>query len=146
MEAPKVLIVDDDNDYRELLREYLMDIGLAVIDAASGTEAMNAALLEMPDVILLDVMLPDVNGIDTCRMLKSIESLKDVPILFLSARAGLEDKLHGYLAGAKKYITKPCDMRAIENSIRSAIPPHDMFHAMDNALTDDAMQYNVSEE
>lgn len=132
MNSPKVLIVDDDNDFRELLHEFLMDIGLEVVDAASGAEALNAALSETPDVILLDVMLPDINGLDTCRALKSDERLKHVPVLFLSARAGIEDKCRGYLAGGRKYITKPCDMNVIESFIRKAIPTHDMFQTMEN--------------
>lgn len=146
MAPPKALIMDDDNEFRMLLHEFLLDIGLAVMSASSVAEALDMAQSETPDVILLDVALPDGSGIDVCRMLKSIERLKHVPILFLSARAGLNDKLLGYLAGAMKYITKPCDFTDIENSIRSAIPFHEMFQTMKNTLPDDTLQYCSWEE
>ncbi|MFC1474795.1 response regulator [bacterium] len=117
MQDIKVLVVDDDSDYRTLLREYLHEKGLSVLEVGSEEEAVQTAVSEVPDVILLDVILPGTDGYEVCRKLKSDNRTRGIPVMMLTARVGFNDKLQGFLAGAYKYFTKPCALEEIEEAI-----------------------------
>lgn len=121
MQDAKVLIGDGDRDFTDLLREYFEGDGLSVIEVNFGKELIETALAVLPDVILLEVMMPGVSGYETCRALKADERLRNIPVIILTARTSFQDKLNGFLAGAHKYITKPCDMEDIRDSINGSI-------------------------
>lgn len=104
MRRRKILVVEDDRKTVELIRLYLDKDGYRVIVAYSGDKAIDLARSERPDLIVLDLMLPDVDGLEVCRTLRD-ES--DVPIVMLTARATERDKLIGLDLGADDYITKP---------------------------------------
>lgn len=103
----KVLIVDDEPDFVELLQLRLESEGYEVITAAEGKEGLEKAREVNPDVILLDVMMPKMDGYQVCRFLKFDEAYHNIPIIMLTARGQERDKAVGRDVGADAYITKP---------------------------------------
>jgi signal transduction histidine kinase len=116
-----LLIVDDDIISLELLQGHLLRQGYEVSAACSGMQAMEVINARAPDVILLDVMMPDMDGHEICRRLKSDPVLRSIPILMMSARDMREDIVHGLDAGADDYLTKPFDLRIVAARVRSAV-------------------------
>jgi two-component system, OmpR family, alkaline phosphatase synthesis response regulator PhoP len=106
----KILIVDDEPKIVEICRDYLAAAGYAVIQAGDGPQGLTAAREETPDLIVLDLMLPGMNGLDVCRTLRR-ES--HVPIIMLTARVEEADKLRGLELGADDYLTKPFSPREL---------------------------------
>jgi len=100
----RVLVVDDDSDIRELVRELLERAGHEVLEAADGTQGLREFYSEQPDLVVLDVSMPGLEGWD---VLERIRELSDVPVLMLTARAEELDKVRGLRAGADDYVTKP---------------------------------------
>jgi two-component system response regulator MprA len=100
----KVLIVDDDSHIRASLRRTLAFEGYQVREAGDGVGALEAALDELPDLVILDVMLPGIDGVEVCRRLREVN---DVPILMLTAREGTSSQVEGLDAGADDYLVKP---------------------------------------
>jgi len=105
----KVLLVDDDPVILKLLRVNFEMEGYLVVSATDGQEALQAARAERPDVVLLDVMMPVMDGLDVSRALRAGEATRDLPIILLSAKAQASDLERGVEAGADDYITKPFD-------------------------------------
>jgi len=99
-----VLIVEDERKLRELIADYLEAEGLAWIEAANGDDAVALFREASPDLVILDILMPGLDGYDVC---EEIRKLSDVPILFLTAKSEEEDKLLGYDLGADDYMTKP---------------------------------------
>ena len=100
----KILIADDERKLREIMRDYLVSKGFQIVLASDGEEALTAAFAQVFDLIILDVMMPGINGIEVCR---EIRRQQNIPVLFLSALGEEEDLLTGYEAGADDYIVKP---------------------------------------
>ncbi len=107
MEANKILISEDSTSIREMLTVLFEEEGYTVISAEDGIEALNKARSERPDLIVLDLMMPRMDGFKVCRMLKFDESYKDIPILMLTARSSANDRLMGEEVGADAYLIKP---------------------------------------
>lgn len=103
----KILVVDDESNIRNILDFSLDAEGLEVIAASDGEEAYQLALRESPDLILLDVMMPQSDGIETCRRLKQDPRTKAIPVILLTARSAKGDRERGLAAGADDYIIKP---------------------------------------
>jgi DNA-binding response OmpR family regulator len=116
-----VLVVDDDPKIRELLRLYVEREGHRVAFAADGTQALVQARDQGPDLVLLDIMLPGLDGFDVCRQLRE-ES--DIPILLLTARSGDSDKVVGLDLGADDYIVKPFSPRELMARVRVQLRRH----------------------
>lgn len=110
MAVPKILVVDDQPINVQLLKRKLEREGLAVIAAYTGIEAIDLVQREKPDLILLDVMMPDMDGIEVCQRLQAREETRSIPIIFITARSTKESKLEGLGVGAVDYITKPIDL------------------------------------
>lgn len=106
MASPRVLFVEDDRVIREATAETLAKEGFAVVTAETGKEGLDAFLAEWPDVALLDIMLPELDGVELCRAIVS-ESRSSVPVVLLSARSDARDIVEGLQAGADDYVTKP---------------------------------------
>lgn len=102
-----ILIVDDNPTNIDVLFTYLNNAGYKVLVAENGTVALNRAKYAKPDLILLDVMMPDTNGFEVCRFLKDDCETKDIPIIFMTALTDTVNKVHGFKVGAVDYITKP---------------------------------------
>ena len=103
----KILIVDDTPANIDLLRDLLMPVGYSIFFATSGKQALKVAQDVLPDLILLDVMMPELDGFATCRQLKEREALCDIPVIFVTARTEVEDLARGFETGAVDYVTKP---------------------------------------
>ena len=107
-EIPLVLVVDDYQDAREMYAEYLSFSGFRVVEAATGTEAVEKALALQPDVILMDLSLPGMDGWAATRQLKSDERTKRIPVLALTGHALAGASEGARLAGCDAFVTKPC--------------------------------------
>jgi two-component system, OmpR family, response regulator len=117
--AARLLVVDDEPTLRELLSATLRFAGFTVASAATGAEALAAAADQAPDLVLLDVMLPDMEGFDVVRRLR--ERGRPVPVLFLTARDAPEDKINGLTLGGDDYVTKPFDLEELIARIRAIL-------------------------
>jgi DNA-binding response OmpR family regulator len=106
-EGYKILIAEDEADIRRLITYILQYAGFQVIEAWNGREAVDKALAEAPDLVLLDVRMPRMNGYDACRALKAQESTRRIPVVFLSARGQEAEIKQGLELGAEEYILKP---------------------------------------
>ena len=102
-----ILIVDDNPTNVEVLLDYLSDSGLKVLVAEDGQSALEQVEYLKPDLILLDVMMPSVDGFETCRRLKENEETKDIPVIFMTSLADTLNKVKGFTVGAVDYVTKP---------------------------------------
>ena len=103
----RVLVVDDDPAMCKLLRVMLEPKGFSVQEVCSGARALVVTKRELPDVVLLDIIMPDIDGFDVCRELKLDATTKDIPIIFITAKIGHEHLERGMSLGAQGYITKP---------------------------------------
>ena len=108
--SPKILVVDDQPVNVQLLKRKLEREGINVVGAFTGMEALEIVAKEKPDLILLDVMMPDMDGIDVCQRLQEKEETRSIPVIFITARSSKESKLEGLAVGAVDYITKPIDL------------------------------------
>ncbi len=120
----KILIIEDETDIVEFVTFNLIRDGFDVISAKTGEEGLKKALTEMPDLILLDIMLPGLNGLDVCRALKNKEQTHHIPIVMLTARNEDVDIITGLEIGATDYVTKPFSPKVLIARIR-AILRHD---------------------
>jgi two-component system alkaline phosphatase synthesis response regulator PhoP len=118
MTKRKILVVDDEPKIVELIRLYLEKDGYRVLAATDGLEALELARRKRPDLVLLDLMLPGLDGLDVCRILQD-ES--DVPIIMLTAKTTDEDKLIGLELGADDYVTKPFNPREVVARVRAVL-------------------------
>jgi DNA-binding response OmpR family regulator len=119
--AHKVLVVDDEEDIVELLSYNLQLEGYEVFRAASGMEALNQARLHLPDLILLDLMLPDMDGFSICEILHCQPSTTNIPVIMLTAMAGELPRLHGFEVGAADYCIKPFRPRDLKARVKSVL-------------------------
>lgn len=119
MTATKILVVDDEPNIRDLLTASLKFAGYEVAAAANGNEAINRALDWTPDLILLDVMLPDISGFGVTKKLRSAGS--EVPVLFLTARDETQDKITGLTVGGDDYVTKPFSLDELHARISAIL-------------------------
>ena len=117
----RILIADDEPNQLELLRFGLEQSGYDVIAASDGQEAINLVLEEMPDLVILDWMMPQVSGIDVCRMLRGNAQTKAVPIIMLSARGEEGDRTLGLDSGADDYMTKPFSPRELNARVKAIL-------------------------
>jgi DNA-binding response OmpR family regulator len=116
--AQSVLVVEDESSIASFVALYLKNAGYAVRTAANGGEALSAAAADQPDLIVLDLMLPDIDGIEVC---KRIRQRSDVPILMLTARDEDVDKIIGLEVGADDYLTKPFNPRELVARVKSIL-------------------------
>lgn len=107
MNPKKVLIVDDEEFVRQLIQIKLKFCGIETVEAGNGVEAIEKAVSERPDLILLDVMMPKMNGFEACQRLKAHQETSHIPIIMLTARGDPSAKERGENAGALEYLTKP---------------------------------------
>lgn len=116
-----ILIVDDEPDILEFLGYNLKKEGYTVFKAANGLQAIDIAKKEIPQLIMLDVMMDELDGIETCKRLRQIPSLKDTIIIFLTARGEEYSQLAGYESGADDYITKPIKPQVLMSKVKALL-------------------------
>jgi len=118
VDMKKVLIVDDELDIVESLKFVLEQAGFECHCAYNGEDGLNLAREILPDLIILDVMMPKINGFKICRLLKYDIKYKNIPILMVTARSQNEDKLIGEETGVDEYITKPFELDEIVEKVK----------------------------
>lgn len=114
----KILIVDDELDTLFILRKALESENYQVIEASSGQEAIEITLSSHPDLILLDLMMPGMDGIEVCRILKDENFTSHIPIIMLTAKGDVDEKIEGIETGADDYVTKPFDLGELRARIK----------------------------
>lgn len=121
MSKPHLLIVEDDQDISNMLRIYFTGQGYEVDTALRGQIALEKTRQDMPHLIVLDIMLPDIDGFEVCRVLRNNTRTSHVPIIFLTQKDERSDKLQGFELGADDYITKPFDIEELKLRVQRAI-------------------------
>ena len=127
MRKPKILVVDDQPINIKLLQRKLERQEMEVLVAYNGRECLQVVKETPPDLILLDVMMPEMDGIETCQHLKSDPATETIPVIFITAKASKEGKLEGLDAGAVDYITKPIDLDETLARVRTQLRLQEMF-------------------
>ena len=122
-----IMIVDDMPDNLRLLESLLRDHGLRVRAFPRGDLALKAAQKKPPDLFLLDILMPDMDGIELCQRLKQVEGLQNVPVLFISALSEPWDKTRAFAAGGVDYVTKPFDPEEVLTRVRSQLRQHQLW-------------------
>lgn len=117
----KILIVDDAEDTVELLKKRFQSEGYETSEAYNGEEALNRVPEYNPDLIVLDVMMPKIDGYEVCQRLKSDEKTKYIPVLMLTAKGEVEHKVKGLNIGADDYMSKPFDYKELSARVRSLL-------------------------
>ena len=144
----KILLVDDEPDILEIVGFNLSNEGYNVISAENGKEAVKKAKKEKPHLIVLDVMMPEMDGIEACEQIRQIPELKDVIITFLTARGEDYSQLAGFDAGADDYITKPIKPKILVSKVKALLRRHKEELTESNivkigALTIDKDEYKI---
>lgn len=121
----KILVVDDDRDIAELIEQYLKNNGYSVFKACDGIEALSLLSTENVDLIILDVMMPELNGIQTCL---KIRQSQNVPIIFLTAKGEDSDIVHGLSAGGDDYIVKPFSSVVLLAKVATLLRRHNTYN------------------
>jgi len=115
---PKILIIDDEQDIVDLLSYNLEKEGYEIVSAADGLKGKSLAEATAPDLIVLDLMLPGIDGLELCKLLRNSPKTASIPILMLTARSEEIDKIIGLEIGADDYVTKPFSVREIAARVR----------------------------
>lgn len=118
MSEPVVLVVDDSPTVRKIVQLTLQRERIRVVTAGDGLTALAAVADEQPDLILLDIMLPRMDGYNICQVIRKNMAYRDLPIIMLSGRDGLFDKMRGKLAGSTEYMTKPFDSLELAQTVK----------------------------
>lgn len=117
----KILLVDDEPDILEIVGYNLSNEGYQIITAENGNEALKKAKKELPQLIILDVMMPEMDGIETCEQIRKNQDLKDTVITFLTARGEDYSQVAGFDAGADDYITKPIKPKVLVSKVKALL-------------------------
>jgi two-component system, NtrC family, sensor kinase len=142
-DGPTVLIVDDTPANLGVLVDYLEDYGFQVVVAQDGAEGLQRAQYILPDLILLDVTMPGMDGVETCRRLKALDAVRDIPVMFMTALTDTRDKLAAFAAGGVDYVTKPFQIE----EVRARIHTHLALRTLQLRLTEQnhALQLTCAE-
>jgi len=141
-----ILTVDDTPANIRLLTHYLHKQGYKVITAEDGFEGFKAAINYRPDLILLDVMMPGTDGYEVCELLKTEEETRDIPVVFLTAKAEVEDRIRGFEMGAVDYITKPFNLTEIATRVKTQLQLRYLYYQnkrLFNILKDSASHLSL---
>jgi len=117
----KILIVDDEVDILKMVDFNLRSAGFATLQALTGKDALRIARAETPDLILLDLMLPDIQGTDVCRQLKSENGTREIPVIMVTARGEEIDRVVGFELGAEDYVVKPFSPRELVLRVKALL-------------------------
>ena len=121
MSQPTVLVVEDEQDILDLVEFNLAQAGYKVLTAMDGTSGLNSAIQERPDLLVLDLMLPGMDGKEVCRRLKQNQGTRNLPVLILTALASETDRVIGFEIGADDYLTKPFSPRELVLRVRAIL-------------------------
>lgn len=138
-----ILVVDDETDLLELVRYNLVKEGYEVTCVTSGEEALKAVRKEAPDLVVLDLMLPAVDGLEVCRRLKADARTRDIPIVMLTAKSEETDIISGLDRGADDYIAKPFSPRVLTARIKALLRRHDSQRQAEAEVTIDVHEMSI---
>ncbi len=119
----KVLVIDDSKTIRKTAESLLAKAGCTVLTAEDGFEALGIVANQRPDLVFLDVMMPRLDGYQTCALIKANARFRDLPVIMLSSKDGLFDRARGRLAGSEQYLTKPFTADELLDALRRHAPP-----------------------
>lgn len=111
--SPAIMVVEDTNGVRQIIRMQLKTLGYRVIEAQSGLEAVQLSKQEHPALILMDINMPDVDGLEATRIIRQTDEINAIPIIGLSAHYGMEIRNHALAAGCNDFVTKPVDFNLL---------------------------------
>ena len=117
----KVMIVDDSNTIRRSAELFLKQAGYTVILVENGFDALTTVFDNRPDIIFVDIMMPRLDGYQTCQLIKKNENFKDIPIIMLSSKDGLFDKARGRIVGSNEYLTKPFSKDGLLEAVKKYV-------------------------
>lgn len=120
----KVMVIDDSNTIRRSAETLLKKAGCDVFIADNGFEALPIISAKHPDLLFIDIMMPRLDGYQTCALVKNNPKYKDIPVIMLSSKDGLFDRAKGRVVGAEQYLTKPFTREDLLGAIRTHIPNH----------------------
>jgi two-component system, cell cycle response regulator DivK len=118
----RILVVEDQEDNRRILRDLLMSVGYEVLEAVRGDDGVTLAEQEQPDLILMDIQLPGIDGYEATRQIRAMPALSATPIIAVTSYALSGDDVKAFAAGCNAYVTKPFSPRALLAKIREYIP------------------------
>ncbi len=121
MEGPKILIVDDEEANLKLLEDFCEHLGYKTIKAKNGKEAVELAMRDKPDVVLMDVIMPEMDGFEATEALKGKEQTSDIPVIIITSLDSRQDRLKGIASGADDFLTKPVDLDELRLRLRNAL-------------------------
>jgi len=116
----QVLVIEDNTDLRDFIRDNLSK-EYCIYEASNGRTAINMAFAKIPDIVVTDIIMPDLNGIDVCRKLKNDERTSHIPVIILTAKTGLEDRIEGLTSGADDYLSKPFNIHELKIRIANLL-------------------------
>ncbi|HEV2174098.1 MAG TPA: response regulator, partial [Nitrospira sp.] len=131
----KILIVEDERDILQLVKLYLEKEGFRTVTATTGTEGLSSAKQDKPDLIVLDLMLPEIDGLEVCKRLRSAPETAMLPIIMLTAKAEESDQVIGLELGADDYVTKPFSPKALVARVKA------LFRRLDRSRQDNQTVY-----
>ena len=132
--VPRILVVDDQSDIRMMCRVNLALEGYDVVEAADGESGLLAVRASQPDIVLLDVMMPGIDGWEVLENLKSRTSTRDIPVIMLTARVQREDEIRGWTSGAADYVSKPFNPSILIDVVRRILAGEDSEERRRRAL------------
>ena len=141
MPQPNILLVDDDYKLVQGLRVSLLSEGYEVLTAVNGQEGLKTARRHQPDLIILDVNMPWMDGLELCRRLRQDDQLKDIPILFLTSNNSIDDRVVGLDHGADDYLGKPFNVKELKAHVRALLRRSPTTQAAQNQSNRDVIQF-----
>ncbi len=149
----RILVVDDEDSIRSLIRRRLETEGYEVLTAGDGEEALRLAEEWLPDLVILDVIMPRIDGLELCRRMREDPHLAQLPVVFLTSRESVNDRIRGFEAGADDYLPKPFDLRELSLRIRALlrrvqarVPEAEILRVGDLALNTKTFTLQVGEK
>jgi DNA-binding response OmpR family regulator len=121
MSEPTILIADDNPDVRSMLRAFFSDYACELVEATDGEQAIEALIVEQPDLVILDVMMPEVNGWEVCRYIKERDDLSFMKVIMLTGIGHNLNSMTSPLYGADAYLDKPFDLDALEETLKELL-------------------------
>jgi two-component system cell cycle response regulator DivK len=120
--SQRILVIEDQEDNRRIVHDLLTSVGYEIIEAVNGEDGVKAAAVQVPDLILMDIQLPGIDGYETTRQIKAKLDLKHIPIIAVTSYALSGDDVKAYEAGCNGYVAKPFSPRALLAKIREYLP------------------------
>jgi len=120
--SKRILVVEDEEDNRRIMRDLLTSVGYEIIEAVTGEEGVDAAATHVPDLILMDIQLPGLDGYEATRRIKTNPTLRHIPIIVVTSYALSGDDVKAFEAGCNAYISKPFSPRALLAKVREYLP------------------------